>query len=436
MTVGGAIARPLSPLGRWLMRRLWWVEHAFERARASDKAVDDTRLRIFFVLALFAAGFVTLALGADAGGAVLALRPRRRAAGAGAERPRRPGRPQRRSAGASICRTTASTSIRTRWCTRPTIRARAAARRCRPIAPRQARHASWPATSASILIGGLTPEQQRPDPRPRPAGRHLRGGERPRLSAGHTAAHLIGFADKDGAAWPAPRRRSTRRSAPTPATTPVALSIDLRVQGALEDELDRPRPTLQAVGARRHRGQRAAPARSSAWPATRASTPTTPAHADPDDHDQPRRRHGLRAGLGVQGVHPGHGPRLRRRHARHHVRRRTRRWCCRGQTIHDYDKGDASLTLCAGVHPLVQHRRRAAGPAGRRAERMDRYFRGFGLFAAAPSELAESARPLLPRALIAQHRRLDVVRPRHLGQPAGDRHRHERDPRTAASTGR
>ncbi len=39
-------------------------QHAFERARASDKAVDDTRLRIFFVLALFGLGFVTLALGA------------------------------------------------------------------------------------------------------------------------------------------------------------------------------------------------------------------------------------------------------------------------------------------------------------------------------------------------------------------------------------
>ena len=40
------------------------MEHAFERARASEKAVDDTRLRIFFVLALFGFGFVTLGLGA------------------------------------------------------------------------------------------------------------------------------------------------------------------------------------------------------------------------------------------------------------------------------------------------------------------------------------------------------------------------------------
>ena len=35
---------------------------AFERARASGKAVDDTRLRIFFVMALFSAGFLTLGL--------------------------------------------------------------------------------------------------------------------------------------------------------------------------------------------------------------------------------------------------------------------------------------------------------------------------------------------------------------------------------------
>ena len=49
MSLIGALTRPLSPLGRWILG----MEHAFERARASEKAVDDTRLRIFFVLALF-----------------------------------------------------------------------------------------------------------------------------------------------------------------------------------------------------------------------------------------------------------------------------------------------------------------------------------------------------------------------------------------------
>ena len=46
------------------MESVWKLEHAFERAKADGKAEDDTRIRIFFVLALFAAGFFTLALGA------------------------------------------------------------------------------------------------------------------------------------------------------------------------------------------------------------------------------------------------------------------------------------------------------------------------------------------------------------------------------------
>jgi len=53
-----------SALSRWLSGWVWRVEHAFERARASGKAEDDTRIRIFFVLALFSAGFLTLAVGA------------------------------------------------------------------------------------------------------------------------------------------------------------------------------------------------------------------------------------------------------------------------------------------------------------------------------------------------------------------------------------
>ena len=49
---------------RWLTDRLWRVEHAFGRAKAEDRAEDDTRLRIFFVLVLFAAAFLTLGVGA------------------------------------------------------------------------------------------------------------------------------------------------------------------------------------------------------------------------------------------------------------------------------------------------------------------------------------------------------------------------------------
>ncbi|HVY35407.1 MAG TPA: hypothetical protein VG960_13430, partial [Caulobacteraceae bacterium] len=41
------------PIGwRWLVEAVWKLEHAFERAKADGKAEDDTRIRIFFVLAL------------------------------------------------------------------------------------------------------------------------------------------------------------------------------------------------------------------------------------------------------------------------------------------------------------------------------------------------------------------------------------------------
>src|SRR3712207_7270776 len=47
---------PYTTLFRSLNRRMWAVEHAFERNKAANRAVDDTRLRIFFVTAVFAAG--------------------------------------------------------------------------------------------------------------------------------------------------------------------------------------------------------------------------------------------------------------------------------------------------------------------------------------------------------------------------------------------
>ena len=54
---------------RWLAESVWRVEHAFERSRAEGRVADDTRLRIFFILAIFALAFVTL--GIEAGRAAL-----------------------------------------------------------------------------------------------------------------------------------------------------------------------------------------------------------------------------------------------------------------------------------------------------------------------------------------------------------------------------
>jgi cell division protein FtsI (penicillin-binding protein 3) len=65
-----------------------------------------------------------------------------------------------------------------------------------------------------------------------------------------------------------------------------------------------------------------------------------------------------------------------------------------GQTIHDYDKDNAMLPLWeVFTHSSNIGSARLGLMCG--ADRMDKYFRSFGLFAAAPSELAESARPIV-----------------------------------------
>jgi cell division protein FtsI (penicillin-binding protein 3) len=67
-----------------------------------------------------------------------------------------------------------------------------------------------------------------------------------------------------------------------------------------------------------------------------------------------------------------------------------------GQTIHDYDKDNSYLPLWeVFTHSSNIGAARLGLLAG--GDRMKRYFTSFGLFNAAPSELEESARPIVPR---------------------------------------
>jgi len=52
------------PSWRWLTEAMWRIEHSFGRARADARPEEDTRVRIFVILSLFSAVFVCLALGA------------------------------------------------------------------------------------------------------------------------------------------------------------------------------------------------------------------------------------------------------------------------------------------------------------------------------------------------------------------------------------
>lgn len=69
----GFAPRRLIPSWRWLGEAMWWVEHSFGRARADARPEEDTRVRIFLILTAFSIVFVCLALGA-ANAALLAPR--------------------------------------------------------------------------------------------------------------------------------------------------------------------------------------------------------------------------------------------------------------------------------------------------------------------------------------------------------------------------
>jgi len=58
------VGRPRIPSWRWLTEAMWWVEHAFGRARADARPEEDTRVRIFVILAVFSVVFTALAIGA------------------------------------------------------------------------------------------------------------------------------------------------------------------------------------------------------------------------------------------------------------------------------------------------------------------------------------------------------------------------------------
>ncbi|MFN3537795.1 MAG: penicillin-binding protein 2, partial [Brevundimonas sp.] len=53
-----------APSWRWLTAVIWWIEHAFERAKADQRPEEDTRVRIALMFAAFTLLFVALVGGA------------------------------------------------------------------------------------------------------------------------------------------------------------------------------------------------------------------------------------------------------------------------------------------------------------------------------------------------------------------------------------
>jgi len=380
-----------SGLPRWLIERVWGLEHAFERARASGRAEDDTRLRIFFVLALFALGFMTLAVGATRAALFSDARPSGLAAALGASRADLVDRNGMLLA-ADLLHYGLYIDPREIWDTRETRRN--LLRTLPNLEPARLERALRGSRRVFVL-GALTPEERNRVHELGLPGVSFEPEQRRVYPLGTSAAHIVGFSDAGGegisgaeAAFNDDIRGGARLG------TPTALSIDLRVQGALEDEL------YKAVAEFTPKGavglvtdiQTGEILGMASWPAYDPNKPgkagvyaqTNRAAATVYEMGSTFKTFTVATGLdsGVATPESTFDARMP-----YHLGYRT---------ITDYHAARKILTLVEvfqhssniGTAKLAE----AVGP-----QRMGAYFKGLGLTAPAKVELIETARPLTPK---------------------------------------
>lgn len=378
-------------LPRWLIERVWGLEHAFERARASGKAEDDTRLRIFFVLALFTLGFITLAIGATRAALFSDVRSGRSLAALGASRADLVDRNGMLLA-ADLLHYGLYIDPREIWETEETRRSLL---RTLPNLEPERLERALRGNRRIFVLGALTPQERNRVHELGLPGVSFEPEQRRVYPLGTSAAHIVGFSDAGGegisgaeAAFNDDIRAAARNGAPVP------LSIDLRVQGALEDELYKAVAEFTPKGAVGlvtdvHTGEILGMA---SWPAFDPNKPgkagvyaqTNRAAATVYEMGSTFKAFTVAIGLDSGVATPESTFDARNPYKLGY------------RTIHDYHAARKVLTLVEvfqhssniGTAKLAE----SVGP-----QQMGRYFAGLGLTTPAKVELVESARPLTPK---------------------------------------
>lgn len=381
-----------SPFSRWLTGRMWRLEHAFERARASGRAEDDTRLRIAFVALLFLAGFTVLAIGAthaalfsNAGKDDVLAPPPGAARGDLVDR-------NGRMLAADLLHYGLYLDPREIWDTAETRRELLAAV---PDLPGERLDRALRSGRRTYLLGALTPEAREKIDELGLPGVSFEPETRRVYPLGSTAAHLIGFADSGGrglAGAEAALNGDIRGAAANHGAVP--LSIDLRVQAALEDELGKAVAQFQPKGAvglvvNVHTGEILG---LSNWP---TFDPNRPGEASLDARLNRAAASIYEMGSTFKGftVAAGLDSGVANPYSTFDA---THDFKLGYRTIHDYHATHKVLTLVE----VFQHSSnigtaRLAEEIG--VQRLEHYFKAFGLTQPAKTELLESARPLTPR---------------------------------------
>jgi len=379
---------------RWLTDRLWRIEHAFERAKAADKAEDSTRLRMFFILLVFLAGFVILGVMATRAALFSGIY----GAGVGGDLPDQRADLVDRN-GQLLAIDLPHFGLyydpRDNWNADEVRRDLATAL---PQLSAQRLDAALKADKRQYLVGGLTPaEKQKIDDLGLP-GVTFETESRRVYPLGPTAAHLIGFVDKGGVGLAGAEKALESPIHQSTDGKPVALGIDLRVQAALQDELAKAAETFRAIGGvgivtNIRTGEILGMASYPYY------DPNNLGAATPDQmlNRVAAARYEPGSVFKVFTVAMGLDSGVATLNTKFDARTPLV-MAGRSKAIHDFDKGDTYLPLWeVFTHSSNIGAARLGVLAGK--DRMDRYFHAFGLYAAAPSELVESARPIVPKVL-------------------------------------
>jgi cell division protein FtsI (penicillin-binding protein 3) len=390
MNTGRALPNPLSPLGRWLSRAMWWVEHAFERARASGKVEDDASLRIVFVLFVY-----LMAFGALAGFATRAAVFTHRILAPAQDATVIPRADLVDRNGQLLALDLVHYRLYVNAAELYDVPAtRAALLAAIPnLSPRRLERA-LSGNATTFLVGGLTPDVRRrihDQALPGIAFEEEQGRSYP---LGETAAHVIGFSSSDGHGLAGAERAFDTDLRANNGQGQVALSIDLRVQSALQDELRQAATMHTAIGGAGivvnvRTGEVLGMA---SWP---YYDPNNISAASPD---------ALRNRVANSVYEPGSVMKVftLAMGLDAHIATVNTMFDARtplalsGQTIHDDEHDNRMLPLWqVFTHSSNIGAARLGMQAG--APMMQRYFGSFGLLHAAPSELFESASPLVAR---------------------------------------
>ena len=234
-----------TPSWRWLTGLIWWIEHAFERAKADQRPEEDTRVRIALMLIVFSVLFIALVGGAGHA-ALLSGDP-----GAGGWR-----------AGPVLARgdltdrngNLLAANIRHYglyvepaevWDRETALEAMSAAL---PRLPRDRLRQALYGDRRVVVMNGLTPSERAALHELALGGVYFEAENARVYPLGGSAAHVIGFAGERGVTGAELAfDREIRRAGATGEAVP--LSIDLRVQAALENELYAAAAEMGARGA-------------------------------------------------------------------------------------------------------------------------------------------------------------------------------------------